>query len=152
MKNNAFSFLRAFFSPSLSEKLNFALPQEEESPKKETQNPSFGENQFSPHFPTSKSPLISSANVFRQIRSLLPSFPSLSMEKHTSQCVTQSYSLSYEKCLVFPLQVNGFPTLNLYRDGEKVEEYGGKRDLDALKAFVRKHKAGDGEDKKKDEL
>merc|ERR1712168_418578 len=35
--------------------------------------------------------------------------------------------------------VNGFPTLNIYRDGEKVEEYNGKRGLDQLAAFVDKH-------------
>eukprot|EP00088_Acartia_fossae_P060237 TRINITY_DN7208_c0_g1_i1.p1 TRINITY_DN7208_c0_g1~~TRINITY_DN7208_c0_g1_i1.p1 ORF type:complete len:398 (-),score=125.61 TRINITY_DN7208_c0_g1_i1:188-1381(-) len=37
--------------------------------------------------------------------------------------------------------VNGFPTLNIYKDGEKAEEYSGKRDLEALKAFVEKHAA-----------
>ena len=37
--------------------------------------------------------------------------------------------------------VNGFPTLNIYRDGEKVEEYNGKRGLDQLAAFVDKHAA-----------
>jgi len=35
--------------------------------------------------------------------------------------------------------VNGFPTLNIYKDGEKVGEYSGKRDLEALAAFVEKH-------------
>jgi len=35
--------------------------------------------------------------------------------------------------------VNGFPTLNIYRDGQKVEEYNGKRDLNDLAAFVEKH-------------
>jgi len=35
--------------------------------------------------------------------------------------------------------VNGFPTLNIYKDGEKAEEYNGKRDLEALQAFVEKH-------------
>jgi len=43
--------------------------------------------------------------------------------------------------------VNGFPTLNIYKDGEKVEEYNGKRDLSDLKAFVDTHVKG-----KKDEL
>jgi len=37
--------------------------------------------------------------------------------------------------------VNGFPTLNIYKDGEKAEEYSGKRDLDSLSAFVEKHLA-----------
>jgi len=45
--------------------------------------------------------------------------------------------------------VNGFPTLNIYKDGAKVEEYNGKRDLADLKAFVEKHLAGKVE---KDEL
>jgi len=34
--------------------------------------------------------------------------------------------------------VNGFPTLNIYRDGAKVEEYNGKRGLEELAAFVNK--------------
>jgi len=37
--------------------------------------------------------------------------------------------------------VNGFPTLNIYKDGEKAEEYSGKRDLESLSAFVEKHLA-----------
>jgi len=35
--------------------------------------------------------------------------------------------------------VTGFPTLNLYKNGELVEEYKGKRSLDDLEAFVNKH-------------
>jgi len=49
--------------------------------------------------------------------------------------------------------VNGFPTLNIYKDGVKVEEYNGKRDLSQLQEFVEKHltvKSGDKE--VKDEL
>ena len=34
--------------------------------------------------------------------------------------------------------VNGFPTLNIYKDGEKVEEFNGKRGLEDLVAFVDK--------------
>ena len=53
-------------------------------------------------------------------------------------------------------QVNGFPTLLLFKDGEKVDEYNGKRDLEDLKTFINKHLepvAHAGEDKKeKDEL
>jgi len=38
--------------------------------------------------------------------------------------------------------VNGFPTLNIYRGGKKVEEFNGKRGLEDLTAFVDKiHKA-----------
>jgi len=49
--------------------------------------------------------------------------------------------------------VNGFPTLNIYKDGEKVAEYSGKRDLDALVEFVEKHTKPAGEEKEvKDEL
>ena len=43
--------------------------------------------------------------------------------------------------------MNGFPTLNLYKDGKKAEEYSGKRNLDDLVAFVEKHAK-----KEKDEL
>lgn len=35
--------------------------------------------------------------------------------------------------------VNGFPTLLIFKDGVKVEEYNGKRELSDLKAFVDKH-------------
>jgi len=52
--------------------------------------------------------------------------------------------------------VNGFPTLNIYKNGEKVEEYTGKRDLGLLKEFVKKHASEDEEKKEekadKDEL
>ena len=48
----------------------------------------------------------------------------------------------------FSLQVNGFPTLNLYKNGEIVEEFSGKRELEDLEAFVNKHLKGD--DKKED--
>jgi len=34
--------------------------------------------------------------------------------------------------------VNGFPTLNIYKDGEKVDEFNGKRGLEDLAAFVDK--------------
>jgi len=47
--------------------------------------------------------------------------------------------------------VNGFPTVILYKDGEKVEEYAGKRELEALKAFVEKHKMPVAKDEEKEE-
>merc|ERR1711915_493506 len=37
--------------------------------------------------------------------------------------------------------VNGFPTLLIYKNGEKVEEYNDKRSLEDLKSFVDKHVA-----------
>jgi len=42
--------------------------------------------------------------------------------------------------------VNGFPTLNIYKAGEKAGEYSGKRDLDSLIAFVDKHVKGETKD------
>merc|ERR1719342_840415 len=49
--------------------------------------------------------------------------------------------------------VNGFPTLNIYKDGVKVEEYNGKRDLSQLQEFVEKHLTAKTEEKDvKDEL
>ncbi len=58
-------------------------------------------------------------------------------------------------------QVNGFPTLFIFSNGEKVGEYNGKRELEDLKAFVNKHLEGEkkeeaeekaAEEKPKDEL
>ena len=43
-------------------------------------------------------------------------------------------------------QVNGFPTLNIYKNGEKIEEFNGRRELADLEDFVNKHLAS------KDEL
>lgn len=34
--------------------------------------------------------------------------------------------------------VNGFPTLNIYKNGEKIEEFNGKRTIEDLEAFVNK--------------
>merc|ERR1712183_571794 len=47
--------------------------------------------------------------------------------------------------------VNGFPTLNIYKEGVKAEEYNGKRDLAELEKFVEKHLAA-GSANEKDEL
>merc|ERR1712083_4212 len=47
--------------------------------------------------------------------------------------------------------VNGFPTLNIYKDGVKAEEYNGKRDLAELAKFVEKHLAAEPEAAKKEE-
>lgn len=53
--------------------------------------------------------------------------------------------------------VNGFPTLHIYKDGEKAEEFSGKRDLASLTAFIEKHQAATKEEEvvikeEKDEL
>ncbi len=57
--------------------------------------------------------------------------------------------------------MNGFPTLLIFSNGEKVGEYNGKRELEDLKAFVNKHLEGEkkeeaeekaAEEKPKDEL
>jgi len=37
--------------------------------------------------------------------------------------------------------VNGFPTLNIYKDGVKADEYSGKRDLTDFVAYIEKHQA-----------
>jgi len=39
--------------------------------------------------------------------------------------------------------VTGFPTLNIYKNGEKIEEYNGKRAIEDLEAFINKHAAKD---------
>ena len=49
--------------------------------------------------------------------------------------------------LFYLIQVKGFPTLNIYKDGKKITEYNGKRGLDELDAFVKEHSGA-----KKDEL
>ncbi|XP_063244147.1 thioredoxin domain-containing protein 5 homolog [Bacillus rossius redtenbacheri] len=46
-------------------------------------------------------------------------------------------------------EVNGFPTLFLYKDGKKVEEYSGSRSLEDLYDFVSRHRE---EGAKRDEL
>jgi len=46
--------------------------------------------------------------------------------------------------------VNGFPTLFIYKDGEKISEYNGSRSLDDLFEFVNTHTAAS--DKARDEL
>jgi len=49
--------------------------------------------------------------------------------------------------------VNGFPTLNIYKEGVKAEEYNGKRDLAELEKFVEKHLAvAPAKETEKDEL
>jgi thioredoxin domain-containing protein 5 len=47
--------------------------------------------------------------------------------------------------------VNGFPTLLIFKDGEKVDEYNGKRDMDDLVAFIEKNLAAPVEEEKEAE-
>jgi len=48
--------------------------------------------------------------------------------------------------------VNGFPTLIIYKEGVKAEEYNGRRDLAELEKFVEKHLATGQKETEKDEL
>lgn len=48
--------------------------------------------------------------------------------------------------------VNGFPTLFIYRNGEKISEYNGSRSLDDLYEFVKTHDVAEDKDKARDEL
>lgn len=41
------------------------------------------------------------------------------------------------------LQVNGFPTLYLYKEGEKVSEYEGDRSLQDMAGFITQHLSHD---------
>lgn len=38
-----------------------------------------------------------------------------------------------------PLQVTGYPTLTLFKDGQPKQEYNGNRDLESLYRFVMQH-------------
>ena len=40
-------------------------------------------------------------------------------------------------------QCTEMPTLNIYKNGEKVEKYNGKRAIEDLEAFINKHAAKD---------
>lgn len=48
-------------------------------------------------------------------------------------------TLDENKDLCNEQAVDGFPTIFLYKNGEKVEEYNGSRSLDDLFEFVNKH-------------
>jgi len=48
--------------------------------------------------------------------------------------------------------VNGFPTLNIYKDGVKADEYSGKRDLAELVAYVEKYQAAPEPEVEKEEV
>lgn len=48
-------------------------------------------------------------------------------------------TLDESKELCSEQSVDGFPTIFLYKNGEKVEEYNGSRSLDDLYEFVKKH-------------
>lgn len=40
---------------------------------------------------------------------------------------------------MFPLQVRGYPSIYLYKDGEKINSYEGNRQLEDMYLFVMKH-------------
>lgn len=48
-------------------------------------------------------------------------------------------TLAESKELCSDQDVNGFPTLYIYKDGEKLSEYNGNRSLDDLFEFVNRH-------------
>lgn len=54
-------------------------------------------------------------------------------------------TLAESKELCSKEDVNGFPTLFVYRDGKKVAEYEGNRNLDDLYDFVKKHRGEEGQ-------
>lgn len=45
--------------------------------------------------------------------------------------------------MYYNLQVNGFPTLYLYKEGEKVSEYEGDRSLQDMASFISQHLSHD---------
>lgn len=51
--------------------------------------------------------------------------------------LTKQFNKKHLNCVI--LQIEGFPSLFLYKDGQKVSEYSGSRDLDDLSDFVNKH-------------
>lgn len=59
--------------------------------------------------------------------------------KKYTLCLFLSKSVTNVNVYFFVIQVNGFPTIFIYRDGEKVTEYNGSRSLDDLYQFVLKH-------------
>ena len=67
-------------------------------------------------------------------------FVEVNITPSTSICINLRFQiLKFLNFLISYFQVNGFPTLNIYKDGEKVDEYNGKRAIDDLEAFVNKH-------------
>lgn len=48
-------------------------------------------------------------------------------------------TLAENKELCAEQEVDGFPTVYIYRDGAKIEEYNGSRSLDDLFEYVTKH-------------
>lgn len=48
-------------------------------------------------------------------------------------------TLAESKELCSDQDVNGFPTIYIYRNGEKITEYSGNRSLDDLFEFVNRH-------------
>lgn len=48
-------------------------------------------------------------------------------------------TLQHNRDLCTEQQVNGFPTLFIYKDGEKLSEYNGSRSLEDLVDFIKTH-------------
>jgi thioredoxin domain-containing protein 5 len=83
---------------------------------------------------------------------LVPTWQSLA-EKFVSNANVKiakvDCTLSENRDLCSEQGVNGFPTLFIYKNGEKISEYNGSRSLDDLHEFVSSHLA---EKEAKDEL
>jgi thioredoxin domain-containing protein 5 len=55
-------------------------------------------------------------------------------------------TLSDNKDLCSQQEVNGFPTLFIYKNGEKITEYNGSRSLEDLYDFVNRYTTDSGHD------
>jgi thioredoxin domain-containing protein 5 len=61
-------------------------------------------------------------------------------------------TLAENRDLCSEQDVNGFPTLYIYKNGEKVTEYNGNRSLEDMFDFVKGHVAGNAGEAARDEL
>ena len=51
-------------------------------------------------------------------------------------CKLSKFLRKFCLCFTFTLQVNGFPTLLLYHNGQRIAEYEGDRSLDDMVSFI----------------